>query len=613
MKQIFFLMAALILVTSGFSQTRMHQLPADQQQTAVSLNVTDGSDFLPLLPPNTTVNNLKAVTEDILGATKYDRQSNKGIQPRTFLYPDGTVGAAWMRGMEESAYADRGTAYNYFNGAAWGAYPENRIESARAGWSCYAPYGPQGELIVSHRGATYPLFMYIRDTKGTGTWNEVLINGPTGYGLEFPRVMTSGPNHNIIHLLALSGPTQFGGTLYNGMDGALLYSRSSDGGVTWEIDNVQLDGITIDEYLAMELDGYSWAEPHGDTIAFVVGGHWNDTFLMTSYDNGDTWTKTIILANSQCLVPSGIETVRFACSDACMAVEMDSEGTFHVVFGRMFAKGELDGQKYYPYTDGLVYWNSNMPQLHDSLDLDTLQAHGQLIGFIPDDPNDSIHLLPKYGVGLSSMPQLVIDEDDNIFVIWSGVTLGAVSPDDFNFRHIWGTGSTDHGATWSDMVDVNASIIYINREFVYPSLSKVTSSDNLHYIYQTADQPGSGLADPEQIPVHTSNYEYRVLPKTTIIPYLAVDKKQPLTFNLSAAYPNPATDRTGMQLTLSQPADVTLHVYAVLGQEVQTISKGLLQAGIHNLTLDTQSLQGGVYFISVTANGQTQTRKLVVE
>jgi len=613
MKKVFVLLTALMLFTIAYAQRQIYTVPADLQQTAVSGVLTDGNTVIPLLPSNTTVNTPKEITEDILGNTKYDRQSNKGIQSRTFLYPDGTVGAAWMRGMEESAYNDRGTAYNYYNGTAWGGYPTARIEAARAGWSCYAPYGPQGELIVSHRGATYPLFMYIHETKGTGTWNEVLINGPTGYGLEFPRVMTSGPDHNIIHLLCLSGPVQFGGTLYNGMDGALLYSRSSDGGATWEIHMVQLPGITIDEYLGIELDCYSWGEAHGDTLAFVVGGHWNDTFLMTSYDNGDTWTKTIILANSQCLVPSGTVTVRFACSDGCNSVEMDSQGTWHVVFGRMFAKGETDGQKYYPFTDGLVYWNSNMPQLYDSLDLDTLMAHGQLIGYIPDDPNDSIHLLPKYQVGLSSLGQLAIDEDDHLFVLWSGVTLGAVSPDDFNYRHIWGTGSVDHGATWSDMVDLNASLLYIDREFVYPSLSKVTSTDDLHYIYQTADQPGSALADPDQIPVHVSNYEYRMLPKTDVIPYLGIDANQPVRFELSQAYPNPASDLCSLRLTLSGSARVDVKVFSILGAEMLTISKGILPAGEQSLTLDVSTLTKGVYFVRVEAGGQSQTRKIIIE
>jgi len=614
MKKVLFLLSALVLVTTAFSQRQMHRIPADLQQIAVSNNLTDGNTVIPLLHLNTTVNSQKAVTEDILGATKYDRQSNKGIQSRTFLFPDGTVGAAWMRGMEESAaYNDRGTAYNYYNGSSWGGYPTDRIESARAGWSCYAPYGPQGELIVSHRGATYPLFMYLRETKGTGDWNEVLINGPTGYGLEFPRVMTSGPDHNIIHLLCLSGPVQFGGSLYNGMDGALLYSRSSDGGATWDIHMVQLPGITIDEYLGMTLDGYSWAEPHGDTIAFIVGGHWNDTFLMTSYDNGDTWTETIILANSQCLVPSGTETERFACSDGCMAVGRDHQGTFHVIFGRMFAQGQLDGQKYFPYTDGLVYWNSTMPQLNDSLDLDTLMAHGQLIGYIPDDPNDSIHLLPLYQVGLSSMGQLVIDEDDNIFVLWSGVTLGALSADNLNFRHIWGTGSVDHGATWSDMVDLNASLIYISREFVYPSLSKVTSTDNLHYIYQTADQPGSGLADPDQIPVHVSNYEYRVLPKTDVIPYLAIREANPIHFNLSQNFPNPVTDFTSVKVNITQPGTLAMEVTNMMGQRVETLSKGSCSAGNYYFTINAKGLTPGVYFYTVTLNNTKVTKKMIVQ
>jgi len=467
---------------------------------------------------------------------------------------------------------------------------------------------------VSHRSALYPLFLLMRDTKGTGSWNETLINAPSGAsGVEFPRIVTGGPNNSYIHLLCLSGPTQFSGTPYNGMDPALLYSRSLDGGATWDIDMVQIPGTTSSEYLEITLDGFAWATPHGDTLAFVVGGNWNDTFIMMSTDNGDTWTKTIILSNSQCFVPSGTTTDRFACCDGCLAVELDHQGTAHVVFGRMFAKGESDGQKYYPYTDGLVYWNSTMPPLHDSLFIDTLFAHGQLIGYIPDNPTDTIHLLPKYGCGLSSMPMITIDEDDNIFVLWSGVTLGAVSPDNFNYRHIWGTGSIDHGTTWSDMVDLNSSIIYINMEFVYPSVSKRTSIDNLQYIQQTSDQPGSGIGDPTQIPIHESIMEYRVLPKTDIIPYLAIEKRKAIEFNLSQNYPNPTKDLTSMKLTLSSTASVSVNVYSILGQALQKTSNSIIAAGTHELIVDASGLNKGVYFISVKVGDQVQTRKMIVE
>ena len=50
--------------------------------------------------------------------------------------------------------------------------------------------------------------------------------------------------------------------------------------------------------------------------------------------------------------------------------------------GRQRASNDGSGRVYYPFTDGLIYWNSTMPLLNDSLDLDTLDAHGQLLGYV---------------------------------------------------------------------------------------------------------------------------------------------------------------------------------------------------------------------------------------
>jgi len=67
------------------------------------------------------------------------------------------------------------------------------------------------------------------------------------------------------------------------MDGALVYSRSTDAGATWDIENALLDGMTSDEYFAFASDDYTWAEPKGDVVAFVVGSSWQDMFLMSVY------------------------------------------------------------------------------------------------------------------------------------------------------------------------------------------------------------------------------------------------------------------------------------------------------------------------------------------
>jgi hypothetical protein len=75
--------------------------------------------------------------------------------------------------------------------------------------------------------------------------------------------------------------------------------------------------------------------------------------------------------------------------------------------------------------DGLIYWNEDMPEITD---LDPLfLGDNQYIGWVQDpDVYDMIDTNPErlayYYSSLSSMPCVVVDNDDNVFAIWTGVT-----------------------------------------------------------------------------------------------------------------------------------------------------------------------------------------------
>ncbi|MCK5339206.1 MAG: hypothetical protein KAJ50_10355, partial [Bacteroidales bacterium] len=136
-------------------------------------------------------------SETIIGETWYDLQTNKSVQNRVYRYADGTIGAVWTRGIDASAFPDRGTGYNYYDGTEWGPSPTTRIESIRCGWPSYSPLGPDGELVISHDFGASVLYFNERDVKGTGSWIETTYVYSTGPpALSWPRHITSGPDNN---------------------------------------------------------------------------------------------------------------------------------------------------------------------------------------------------------------------------------------------------------------------------------------------------------------------------------------------------------------------------------------------------------------------------------
>jgi hypothetical protein len=76
--------------------------------------------------------------------------------------------------------------------------------------------------------------------------------------------------------------------------------------------------------------------------------------------------------------------------------------------------------------------------------------------------------------------------------------------------------------------------------------------------------------------------------------------------------PNPATDNTIIPLILNSGGLVSLKIYDMLGHQVSTVLDKDLEAGQHNIPVNTSLLPSGAYFYIVNKDGYTQTRKLMI-
>ena len=87
-------------------------------------------------------------------------------------------------------------------------------------------------------------------------------------------------------------------------------------------------------------------------------------------------------------------------------------------------------------------------------------------------------------------------------------------------------------------------------------------------------------------------------------------------------YPNPFNPETWIPYQLSEPAEVTLTIYAVHGTKVRTLALGLMPAGIYQSRSRAaywdgkndvgESVASGVYFYTLTAGEFTSTRKMLI-
>ncbi|MFV1883281.1 MAG: lamin tail domain-containing protein [Balneola sp.] len=83
-------------------------------------------------------------------------------------------------------------------------------------------------------------------------------------------------------------------------------------------------------------------------------------------------------------------------------------------------------------------------------------------------------------------------------------------------------------------------------------------------------------------------------------------------FRLSQNYPNPFNPSTNISFSIPTSAKVELIVFNVLGQQVQTLIDGNLNAGLHSITFDASGLTSGVYFYRLTSGSNVTTQKMLL-
>ncbi len=86
----------------------------------------------------------------------------------------------------------------------------------------------------------------------------------------------------------------------------------------------------------------------------------------------------------------------------------------------------------------------------------------------------------------------------------------------------------------------------------------------------------------------------------------------PSVISLKQNYPNPFNPTTNVVYELSEPADVRLEVFNVLGQRVALLHDGTQSVGTHTVQFDGSRLTSGVYIVRMTTAGQTFTNKMLL-
>jgi len=645
MKKTITLLAGILVCTGLFAQVNSSQSYTKNLLKAVNDKVTmSGEEVLSHLmvnPNPTTSPNAKfsSANEVVIGTTTYDLQSNAAVQNRIVHHDDGTISAGWTTSQELNAsWSDRGTGYNFFDGTNWGMQPLNRLENSRGGWPSIIAMGSGKEASITHNTDNAHINMTHRSTVGTGSWTEQNIsslNDSTGIyrDMIWNRSAVGGLNKETIHMIAVTASSNFAGLPFNGLDGALVYYRSQDEGVTWDIQDMQLPGMDTSMFTGMSGDVYT-VTAQGETVVVAYFNDWGDSFIVKSIDNGTTWEKTTFLDfpvdkyamdDGLDLDGDGIYDQLYS-TDNYGAVILDANDEAHVFYGiMMYLDDDLTdaSSSWFPGINGIAYWNESMGEdvtpatvhagdtslwysdmMNDNWIVQAPDLNGDgIVGGV-----DSTGGYALYYASRASMPNAGISANGEIYLSFSGYTETADNGSQV-FRHLYITKSSDGGSTWKTPVDVTPNVSWIGmKECVFGSMVP-TVDDKIRIVFQMDNEPGLIVRGDEDL-VDFNDIVYIEIDTVGLFgtSVSVNDIKNTTQFTV---YPNPANDYTSIAISLYKTEKVILTIVDLLGKEISKEEK-VLFSGENTERLDVSNFQNGVYFINLQVGSKITTQKLVI-
>jgi hypothetical protein len=543
--------------------------------------------------------------EEYVGTSIYDLQTNNSIQNR-IIADDAGVAACFTFSATNSSgtFPDRGTGYNHRTAGAWQDDITQRVESMRTGWTSLIHPSNGSEILMNHSG-TGGIKVWARTAIGTGNWVNSVVPNPSEFSMFWPRATSGGADGNSIHMICLSDPNA--GAYTNGMTGALLYHRSTDGGANWDLTEVLLPG----EENTSLVDGFSAdtyaIHARGNKIAIATFGDLQDSYIWISDDNGSTWTRSTIwdfpIDNYTIDVGTDVEldgvqdTV--LSTDGAGAVFIDASGTAHAAFGTMFYTDDLgvidSVYSYFPLAGSIVYWNEGMTDpANDVLEI------GFSIDLDPEVPA-SITEVGQYGnSGVASHPQLAEAADGTIFCSYQAVNEAYYNGTEY-LRHIYAVKSDDGGANWSEPSDITPDIEEDGYEYVYASMAPDAYGDKIHLIVQRDYEPGIHVQPEDAADPITDNDQIYVCVTLDLV---SVEENS-LTQTALNVFPNPATAQLNIQLPSNEAG--VIRVFNANGQLVRSLNNfnnGLVQMNIADLA-------NGVYNVQYQSENETRNELFV--
>jgi len=631
----FYILLALCVPALGWSQAlipkaaKLEKAPYNKKAILPETAVPEPEQYVPVYQSGVNYRS----PEEYAGFTRWDAQSYGCMPSRIYANNDGNPVATWIYGTDQTgAFPERGTGYNVRQNGAWPNVTA-RAETVRTGFPAATRLNDGTELIIAHNTGTTPYSLrFLRRAPGAGTWTETNLPLPVGAGCLWPRIAVGGQNGNIVHVIAITTPVANTGTIYQGVDGHLLYWRSQDGGLTWDKQATVIPGLDNSKYTLINADSYT-IDANSDAVAIAVLPDWNDLRVYKSVDNGDSFDVITVIDFPDALEnyvglagesytiddvggfdPEAPDSLAVLSSDGFGSLLIDDNAECHLWFGRMYyVDNDLAaGSFFYPGINGLVYWKESF-----------VDEPRVITGALDYDGDTTLAVVSLTEIGpyfnsLSSFPSAGIADNGTIYLAYSALhelyRTGSGADSDQFYRHTYLMKSEDGGENWGDPFDIISDpYVFADLvpfiESVWPAVPR-HMGDKIWVLYQQDYLPGTDLWGDNHA-TSDNGITWVEIDNDSVPAYVGIFEpaKPDQSFEMSLS-PNPVSNVTTLYATFQGSGNASIEVFDAFGRLVynQHVST---QNGSQSMVLQLQNLQSGAYVVRVQEGSRFGTIRLI--
>jgi hypothetical protein len=414
-----------------------------------------------------------------------------------------------------------------------------------------------------------------------------------------------------IHVVAMNHAPAAGDPVF------IAYSRSTDGGVSWEPWSI-LDTLIFDVSYVVQTSrlsqtvGIAYTAPREGIDPIHISQMSNDLYFWESEDAGLSW------AVQRYNVTQWAEDDSFRCYTDCDLI-YDDDDDVHFAFTVYHASGDT---AFFPYKSMI---------LHSDVDRNRSRVSGW--GWPPDSMDGWWYTTGDPGAWRfpADRPSLGIDAGGTLHCIWIGCKDEDVSQGGYPNGDIYASASGPGygpGEVWGCDHEPDSVWNLTNSETPgaipgecddddYASLAEDVYLDTLHIFYIN-DKDAGGIPQEEGTP--TDNpviYLRHVAPRMDGVaedeggPFHPVDALELVT------YPNPLHAMCAVRYTVPRSCRVDVSIYDACGRLVKRLVAGGVQGGTHHVywggcDADGARISAGIYFCRMTAGMASITQKIVV-